>query len=277
MTEAKAESQADLPIMNGPSGVLAAAGAIVGMLGLGLALLDMGPWRVGVRAIGVEHPPSLLAVNISFCSLFMGVAGLYRVRRMPRQTVTRMAAMAAVLMGLAGPMVFSLQSAQYRRVRAEAEVGNVEAIVRGARAYAMKHGGTYARDLEMLLGAGLVNASDLQSPYMPVRPSPWPDAAKRVIGVGDVVAWRKIAAESDYLYVGGDLTESMVASADGAALVVVFAKTPRDRVALTVGFADGRAVLLPEEKIEGVRAACDAARGRAGLKPLAEVQPTTEK
>ena len=86
---------------------------------------------------------------------------------------------------------------------------------------------------------------------------------------------RKLAAASDYLYVGGDLTEAMAASADGASLVVVFAKTPRDRVALTVGFADGHGVLLPEEKVDGVRAACDAARVRLGLKALVAESPST--
>ncbi|MEI8194831.1 MAG: hypothetical protein WCI73_02865 [Phycisphaerae bacterium] len=273
-------------LMHGPSGILAAAALLLGLLSL-----LMFQSRTQIRT-----PPSLLAVNISFCVILMGITALYRVRRMSRQTLTRLTAAAALLLGLAGPVIYSWQTLQFRQAMQNAETANVSAIVSFCHhyaEYAEGNHGSYPPDLATLVsnGGGGVLIESLVSPYtgqtpdvfgsLPTPATTAPQSSADIPSALPKVTFTEFAAKvrvhSDYEYVGADLRTDLFAKVPELKknAIVVFSKEARMRAFIAVGFADGRVELLgPEQTIAALKANNES-RAQAGLPPLSPPQSVT--
>lgn len=257
-------------LMHGPSGPLAWAGFLLGLLALGLFYLAFGPGGLIHRAITPETPPSLLAVNLSFCALFMGVASLYRVRRLPRQTLVRVIAACSLLLGLAGPALYSWQTLQWRGAMQTREIENMRQILAAVPPYLSRHDGHYPPNLEALLEVGL-DVKYLSSPY----------TGHQSKHEGSVRKWttedlKQFAAHGDYDYLGAGLAEPVFTSDSALTknkFVLVVGKEARLRAFVAVGFADGRVELLGPEQTVAALQANHEMRAKAGLPPLRS--PTT--
>jgi hypothetical protein len=274
-------------LMQGPSGPLAWAGFIIGLLSMVLFLYYVSPEGFLPRQANPELPPSLLAVNLSFCALFMGVAALYRVRRRTRQTMTRSLALVTVLLGLVGPGLYSWQTLQWRTAVQAHEIDNVQRILSAVQEYVSKHDGQYPPDMLTLTaprnagggGGGGLFLNYLSSPYTGRRPTPstGADVSKRTVEMM-LQERREAVANSDYEYLGAGLTEKMFTGEHALSkktLALVFAKEARMRAFLTVGFADGSVKLLGPEEVAQTLESNNAARKLAGLPPLAPAGTAT--
>lgn len=241
-TDGKGESQEDLPIMRGASEILALAGVIVGAASLLLAFFTPGGEP---RVMGTRNPPSLLALNLAFCAMLMGVLAVYRVRGMAGQGLVRAGALAALLMGLAGPVVYARQAVTWRLAMQTAEMENLNKIGAAARVYAKRHSDMFPPDLEMLVTAGLLERASLQTPY---------------------------ADKPDYVYLGEGMRLEMVK--EGTPLILAHAPRPRGKMAVPVVYADGRtAVINSETELEAAQQANVKAREAAGLPEKPATQP----
>ncbi len=155
--------------------------------------------------------------------------------------MVRTLAVAGLLLGLAAPVIYAMQSLEWRVAMERAELGNIEAIVTAARGYAHDHGGVFPPDLETLVKEGKLRAESLRTPF---------------------------SAFPDYVYAGKDLTLAKLAGAgdEGAALMLVHGKDLRFNMG-AVGFADGRAEFLQAEDLDRALGADAAARAKLGLPP----------
>jgi hypothetical protein len=70
-----------------------------------------------------------------------------------------------MLTGFAGPLIFTKQTLDFKRVTEAGELANVTAIATAARQYAESHDGNYAPDLATLLESNLITPATLHSPY----------------------------------------------------------------------------------------------------------------
>src|ERR1051325_2669346 len=137
---------------------VALGGAICGAAGLALVLSS------GI-SVSAARPPGLFGVNLSFCAMMIGVGILFYARRSPKTGAAIGLAVAAILMGIVGPLVFARQSMHWRVAMEERELGNVRAIETAARGYATEHGGSYPADLAVLLQSGKLTPEDVHSPF----------------------------------------------------------------------------------------------------------------
>jgi hypothetical protein len=167
---------------------------------------------------------------------------------------------AAILLGIAGTMVYSAQIVQWRRDTEGRELENVSAIARGAKKYAEEHGGVYPPDLESLVAANYVAAEQCLSPfggkgteYMHVT-QPTPAASEA-------------AHHADYTYVGKDLKLPLSPEAAGK-IIVVYQNEPVQRKLFAVGYASGNGEYLSLEQAEEALKTCNEARAGMGLKAL---------
>lgn len=253
-------------LMQGPSAPLATAALLLGLIALLLAFFTLSG-GFAPRTVDPAHPPSLLAVNLSFFAMFLGVASLYRVRRLSRQTLTRLAALAGLLLGLAGPIAYSYQALQWRKAMQQNEEANVQAIVAAARRYADAHDGLYPSGLATLLSSGLLTPERLWSPFPAVQTTgPLRSRAERAADRTP----EQHAADSDYEYVGAGLRSEMARQVPDFAskAVVVFAREPRMKAVLTVGFADGAVKFLHPEEVGAALVANNEVREKVGLPKL---------
>ncbi len=185
---------------------IAVSGAICGVAGLVLLLS---------RTVGVNHPPNILAVNLSFCALLMGVGILLYAKGTTGTGPAAAAAAIAIFTGLVGPALFAKQSFTWRQESENRELANVAAIATAANRFATEHAGAYPTDLAVLLEQKYITPQTLLSPF-----------AGTAILTEDVAALRAkskesdvpaaIDAHSDYTYVGGDLNLHLAATTSAA-------------------------------------------------------------
>jgi hypothetical protein len=244
---------------------LAFCGLICGIAGI--ALLAM-------RDVGAEHPPNVIAVNLSFCALLMGAGLIFYAKGTPGTGAAVLVAVAALLTGLAGPALYARQTLFWRAGTEGRELENVAAIARAAKAYAAENGGVYPPDLMVLLEQQRITPKTLISPF----------GATEILK-DDVKALRArfkdedvrstIDAHSDYIYVGSDLrlppATQPGAQAEGfpPEIVVAYAKSPVMRSNQAVAFADGRGRFATLEQAQQIWQAGNKARAKLGLPALA--------
>lgn len=262
-------------LMNGPSGPLAWAGFIIGggAIWIFLSAAPNGTLRTDPLT-GVPVPPSLLAVNLSFCGLFLAVATLYRIRQLPKQWVTRSIGILALLFGLAGPAMYSWQTLLWRAGTQAMEVQNVKAILATARTYAGTHEGQYPPTLAHLLDSGL-ELQRLYSPYIGHRDTA-SAVRKHLTPLKDTLP--TLPTDIDYEYVGAGLRTDFAGKVPDFEkyAIVVFAKEARMRAFLTVGFMDGSVKLLAPEEVTQTLQENNQVRNQAGLPPLAPPAATSQ-
>ena len=246
---------------------------VCGILALVLLLL---------KPIDVNHPPNVLAVNLSFCALLMGAGIIFYARGTSGTGAARAIALAGLLAGLAGPAIFAKQTVDWRKGTEGRELENVSSITRAANAYAVEHNGQYPPNLLVLLEGKYLTPESLISPF----------AATAVL-TDDVKELRTkfkesevlstIDAHSDYTYSGGDLVLPSVATSAPATaaaaatrpatlppeIIVAYAKFPVMRVNIAVAYVDGNANFVSLEEAEAAVKACNDARVKLGLPALA--------
>ncbi len=233
---------------------VAAAGAFFGVLGIALLLMTL---------IAVGHPPNILAANLSFCAIMMGVGILFYARGAPGTTPARWLCVAAILTGLAGPAIFAWQSTQWHRLMEDREAENAAAIAQAAAKYATDHAGKYPEDFLELVRAKYLDANRLLSPFggigseyigslkTPLTPEARPQA---------------IAEHADYTYTGSDLHQPL---GDGASkIIVVYETDPVMGEHYAVGFADGTAQFFVLADAQQAMDASNQARKKLQLPPL---------
>lgn len=243
---------------------LAVCGLICGIAGIVL---------LAMRDVGAEHPPNVIAVNLSFCALLMGAGLLFYAKGTPGTGPAVAVAVAALLTGLAGPALYARQTLFWRAGTEGRELENVAAIARAARTYAAENGGIYPPDLMVLLEQQRITPKTLISPFGATEELKDDVSALRAKFKDDDVR-STIDAHSDYIYVGSDLrlpAATQPGSAGGlpAEMVVAYAKSPVMRSNQAVAFADGRGRFATLEQAQEIWQAGNAARATLGLPPLA--------
>lgn len=197
-----------------------------------------------------DHPPSIFAVNISFCAIIMGVLAVYRIRRLDRQALVRAGALAAIVLGMAGPFVFFWQGMHWRHSMEYGELARVGRIADAAREYAVAHNGKFPPGLAPLLLAGesdswRLTPEDLRSPFRKTPPLTDVSALKKL---GAAAAEKAVLEHSDFVYLGADLPgdEKFAGQKDANPIIVVTSKKetgePFDRRLgdnIPVGFGSG--------------------------------------
>ncbi len=177
----------------------------------------------------------------------------------------------AIAIGFAGPLVYAMQTLEYRKSAEDRELGNVAAIANAAREYAVKHGGMYPADIGVLLEERRITPMTLHSPYAGT-----PVAERVAMGEGDKSRGdflKYVDGHSDYQYFGGDLrlnAGSEKTAADFAKIVIASGKEPIMRIHIAVGFADGRSDFVTLEDAEKVVKGANEGRARLGF---AEMRP----
>jgi hypothetical protein len=243
---------------------VAVCGVICAVAGIVLLLM---------KTIDDAHPPSILGVNLSFCAIMMGVGILFYARGTTGTKAAARTCVLAMVVGLAGTLVFTKQSFDYRMQAEGQELGNVAAIANAARGYATAHGGTYPADLGVMLEEKLITPETLHSPNagtaLAERTTMGPEDKTR----GDFLKY--VEAHSDYQYFGGNLKLK-----DGAEefskIVVASGYEPIKRTNLVVGFADGRADFVDLEEAENVVKAANAARAKLGFAAMLPPESVTK-
>jgi hypothetical protein len=233
---------------------IAVCGLICGLAGIAILL---------AKRVDEAHPPAILAVNLSFCAMMMGVGILFYARGTSGTRVAAIICVLAIVTGFAGPLVFAGQTLTYRKAAEGHELGNVAAIANAAREYAVAHDGVYPADLAMMLKDGMIAPAILHSPY---AATPLADVAELgKLTVADDVA-KYVEAHSDYQYFGGDLRLKKEMDQDTfGKIVVATAREPIMRINIAVGFADGSSEFTSLDEAEEVVKGANAARTKLGF------------
>ncbi len=241
-----------------------AIGGLICAVG-GLVLLLM-------KTIDESHPPAVLAVNLSFCAMLMGVGILFYAKGTRGTGIAAVVCGLAIVIGFAGPLVYAKQTLDYRKRSEDRELGNVAAIATAAQQYARAHGGDYPADLGVMLEDKLISPELLHSPYEATAV-----AERTQMGGEDKTRadfLKYVDAHSDYQYFGGDL-KWKDSPAEFANIVVASGKDPIMRTHIAVAFADGRSDFVDLEQAENVVKAANAARATLGfpaMRPPASVE-----
>jgi hypothetical protein len=259
---------------------IAICGLICGVAGVSLLL---------AKTIDEAHPPAVLAVNLSFCAMMMGVGILFYARGTKGTRLAAVICALAIAVGFVGPLVYAKQTLDYRKRSEDRELGNVAAIANAARKYAVAHDGTYPADMGVLLEENLITPDTLHSPYAGTA-----FAERTHMGPEDKTRddfLKYLDAHSDYQYFGGDLkgetilknrsewnenlaTTSTQEEDAFTKIVVASGKEPIMRIHIAVAFADGRSDFVDLEQAENVVKAANAARqllGFAAMRPPTSV------
>jgi hypothetical protein len=246
-------------------------------LPVGIAAAALGAASVGLALtthIAAYVPPNLLGANLAFCAMLIGAGILFYVRGTPGTRTASVASVAALLLGMAGTLLYTWQAVQSRQAREGLELANVRAIARAAGAWAVQNGGAYPADLLVLLENQEMKPQTLQSPFGrhdplfdDFAPANKPtETSASLAGAQRTELLRTVETASDYLYLGGDLKN--VPPADAPALIVAVSANAVLRVSLAVALADGTSRFLTLEEVPTVIARCNAARQKLGLGDL---------
>jgi hypothetical protein len=232
---------------------VAAVGAVLGLVG---ALL---PFSVVIDAY---TPPNIFAVNLAFCAIMMGAGILLYAKGTSGTTIARGLSAAALILGIAGTLIFAKQSAELRGDKERTETAHVQAVAKAAAAYARKHDGVYPADLVVLLESGELEPQTLKSPFGQRNPifDHFQDVQK---GHSHEEVLKTVENATDYLYLGGDLKN--VPKDLEKDIIVAASQTVILRVSLAVSMVDGSTRFITLDDVPEVRKACNDARHKLGL------------
>ena len=199
----------------------------------------------------------------------MGALAIFRVRRMAGQGLVRAAAIAAVVLGMAGPMVFFGQGMHWRKSTEGMELEQLKKVAYAARQYAQAHGGAFPPNMAAMVEAGLLSPSDLISPFR----------GTRALVASAKIDDQQLLAHSDYIYLGAGIGGKAQQDEAGLAprLIVAAAKTERGTAfdkrlgeSISVAFASGDAKFIPAADFAAVLTASNEARKKLGLGEMDE-------
>ena len=209
---------------------IAISGAICGIGGLALLLTS---------PVGLNRPPNIYAVNLSFCAMMMGIGILFYARHTPGTRGAAVACIVAMLTGFVGPLVYTKQSLDFKRVTESGELANVAAITAAARQYAEAHDGNYAPDLATLLEVRLVTIETLHSPYE-AGTFAWPATLP-----GHDELEKLIDEHADFQYFGAGVkivdAQGEQAKSEFDHIIIAAKRYPIARKEISIAFGDGHA------------------------------------
>src|SRR5579862_9466229 len=87
---------------------VAIAAVICGIVGVVL------PLTIQITAF---TPPNIIAMNLAFCAMLMGVGILFYAKDTPGTRVARVFCLATILLGMVGMFIYTKQSVDSRRIR----------------------------------------------------------------------------------------------------------------------------------------------------------------
>lgn len=232
-------------------------------VGIAAAVLAVAGVVILLQAqVSAFVPPNLLGVNMTSCAILMGAGILFYARGTPGTRLAAVLSVVGIVAGMGGMMVYTRQAVMSRQAREEMELRNVQAVAKGAAAYAAGHEGAYPTDMLVMLEGGQLAPAALQSPFG--QRSPLFDQFEKVrAGTSRVELLKSVETAADYLYLGGDL-KGVPGELAGEVMVAASTNTVM-RENYAVAFADGKARFITVEEVPGVMAACNQARGKMGL------------
>lgn len=234
---------------------LAVCGIVVGVLSVVL---------LAFRPPAADRPPMPFAGPLAYCAILMGAGLLFYVKGTSRTGFARGASVLAILLGLAGSMLYTKQSVDLRGVREQRELQNVRSIAVAARKFAEEKGGAYPADFAALLQAKYLEPEQLLSPY---AGSGTEYLQKQKLSLGTAEGRAAVATHSDYTYVGGDLRSGIEGEA-ASKIIVVYKTEPVMRVHFAVGYVNGSGRFLKLEEAKEALGATNEARKTLGLPEL---------
>jgi hypothetical protein len=235
----------------GPLGVCAVVVGVVSVLML---------WMQGT---GAYHPPAALAGPLAYCAMLMGVGLLFYAKGTSGTGLAKGASAVAIVLGIAGSMMYAKQTVEWRRGTEGRELENVQAIAKAAVAYAVDKG-TYPPGFAEMLGGKYLEPERLLSPFAGAGTE---YLQKNKITVESPEGRAAVAAHADYTYVGGDLKGPVPAEV-GKRLIVVYKTEPVMRVHFAAGYADGSGKYLTLEEAQKALEETNGARKELGVGPL---------
>lgn len=216
--------------------------------------------------VDVGRPPNLLAANLSYCAILMGVGILFYAKGAPGTGIARVLCIFAILAGMVGPVIYSKQAVDWHKHMEDREGQNAAAIAKAARMFAADHGGVYPKDFLELVAGGYLKPEQLLSPFGGAGSE---FVAKQKLAHDAPNRGAVIAEHADYTYTGADLRLPIKAELESK-IIVVYETDPVKRQYFAIGFADGRSEFLNKEDGQKAMTACNAARKELGLKELSE-------
>jgi hypothetical protein len=272
-------------ISRGPSGVIAVAAVILAAAPLYLF------FRNGIfGGVDALHPPSLLAVNLSFCAVIMAVLAIFRGRGIANQRPVLIASLVAAVLGLAGPVIFFSQGMHWRRSIEFGELARAQHIAHAARLYAETHRNKFPPSLVPLVLAKETDPwhlppEDLISPFRPTPQLQDKDieALRKDWASSPDKAEELLQSHSDYMYLGADLpdkTDNDVWLHNAGQIIIVTGVQrdandkviggfdPRIGVNITLGMASGDSKFVLAPDMGKALEASNEARKAYGLPPM---------
>jgi len=236
---------------------IAIGGSLCAILGLTLGAMNQ---------VTAYHPPSFLAMNLSFSAMLIGVGILLYARGTPRTGWAAVFALAAVLIGLSGTGVYARKAVKFRELCENRELDNLTDIAGAARKYASQHGGVYPADLLVMLDEKLITPENLQSPYgmKDLLFNHFEEARAQAKSRTDLL--KAVETQADYIYLGDGL-KSVPEALEGKILVVASANVVLHE-GVSVSFANGSSEFSNLDEIGGIRTENDKARQAMGLGPM---------
>ena len=251
------------------------AGAICGIGALVLLLTS---------PVGLNHPPNIFAINLSFCAMMMGIGILFYARHAPGTRAAAVACIVAMLSGFVGPLVYTKQTLDFKRVTESGELANVAAIATAARQFAESHDGNYAPDLATLLESNLITPATLHSPYE-AGTFAWPTTLPAHDALNKLVD-----EHSDFQYFGAGLKivdakgpgggGGEQADSDFAHIVIATKRYPIARKEISIAFGDGHADFVEGDDWELLWTRSNDARRSLGfpeVRPPSTSEPAPTK
>jgi hypothetical protein len=234
---------------------LAACALIIGAISVGMLVL---------RPAGGDRPPAALAGPLAYCAILMGAGLLFYAKGTPRTAFARGASILAIVLGLAGTMLYAKQTVDLRGGMEKRELQNVREIALAAKKYAEDKGGQYPPDFAALLQGNYLEPERLLSPYAGAGTE---YIQKEKLSLDTPQGRAAVAGHADYTYVGGDLKAGIDKEA-ASQIIVVYKTEPVMRVHFAVGFVDGSGRFLRLEEAQEALAKTNAARKALGLPEL---------
>jgi hypothetical protein len=273
----------------GPAGIIALAALITAAIAVSFFL------RKGIYG-GVDemHPVSLMGVNLAFCAMIMAALAAYRCRGVPNQKHSRLAALAALLLSMAGITLAMFQVIHWRKSTEFAELKRCEIIATSAKEYARAHDNRYPAGLAVLVAAPegspwRIPAEALSSPYRATKPITDLAALKTLLAEKPDLAEALVLKHSDFVYLGADLPgkDKYAMQMDASRIIVATSKQDNGAAfdkrlgeKITVAFANGQSKFIEAPALGEFLKQSNAARADRELPPMdnfGKLIPSLEK
>ncbi len=209
-----------------------------------------------------EAPPPVSVLVLSLLTLFLGAGAIiYRIQEQQNRLFGRWLGVAAMTGGM---LLFGVQSVAVHKAREVAQFRHIADVGRACLKYASGHDGHFPPDLLTLLEAKLISVRDLSDPTNALAPITLPANWRHVPRRVQMAA---INRNSDYRYVGADLTESQNPAQRKllGSIIIVFRNTQTMTRGGPLGFADGRVQYFSSRELGPAVLACNKARRALGL------------